>query len=228
MDEWNLMTSNQKLKSEIIDYKARYDLIEQHWAYARTVLPKKDQELFNAFFDLLPAKSTVLDIGCGSGIPIAKQISDRGFHVHGVDRSEKLLAQAKRNVPNASFERAEIEELDLQEFSRNLPLGGIVCWDALFHIPRDLQAKALERMSKAMEANSPIIISSGGTETNIPAFTDTMFGIEFYYDSFPISELIALCESFGLFLATSSLVNTPDGKRDKGRIGFIFIKQAQP
>ncbi len=218
------MLNNQNSKDETLGYKANYDLIDKHWAKMRTALPEKDQLLFNQFFSLTTPGSTVLDIGCGSGNPIAKQMSKKGFNIHGVDRSAQLLKQAQRNIPNANFKQAEIEEFDVQRFSNNHTLGGIVCWDVLFHIPRIQQAKAIEKMAKFMKVNTPIILSSGGSETDIPPFRDLMFGVEFFYDAFPIPELIHLCESFGLTLITKSMVNVPDGKRDKGRVGLIFTK----
>ena len=218
------MLNNQNSKDKTLGYKANYDLIEKHWAKMRTALPEKDQLLFNQFFGLMAPGSTVLDIGCGSGNPIAKQMSEKGFNIHGVDRSAQLLKQAQRNIPNANFKQAEIEEFDVQGFSNNHTLGGIVCWDVLFHLPRKRQAQAIERMAKSMGVNTPIILSSGGSETDIPPFRDLMFGVEFFYDAFPIPELIHLCESFGLTLITKSMVNVPDGKRDKGRVGLIFTK----
>ncbi len=33
----------------------------------------------------LPAGATVLDLGCGSGLPISQTLMDRGLKVHGVD-----------------------------------------------------------------------------------------------------------------------------------------------
>jgi len=40
----------------------------------------------------------VLDIGCGSGIPIARDLIRRGVNVTGLDASSTMLALFERNV----------------------------------------------------------------------------------------------------------------------------------
>lgn len=45
----------------------------------------------------------VLDIGCGTGLPTARQLTDAGLRVTGIDISEGMLQLARRNVPEATF-----------------------------------------------------------------------------------------------------------------------------
>ncbi|MDF2997171.1 MAG: hypothetical protein K0R27_2808 [Xanthobacteraceae bacterium] len=44
------------------------------------------------FCNLMPSASAVLDIGCGSGLPIASELIRRGFEVTGVDGAATMLA----------------------------------------------------------------------------------------------------------------------------------------
>ena len=62
------------------------------------------------------AGAKVLDVGTGTGA-LAVRFAARGYTVTGVDFSEPMLAQARRNVPGAEF-----RQLDL--------LGG---WEGLEH-----------------------------------------------------------------------------------------------
>ena len=41
--------------------------------------------------ETLPANSTVLDLGCGTGIPISKMLIDEGMTVYGVDASPTMV-----------------------------------------------------------------------------------------------------------------------------------------
>jgi len=207
-----------------LNYKARYDLIALHWQKLRTMLPNKDSELLTIFTDLLPPHSSILDLGCGSGIPIAKSLSEQGHDIYGVDRSAKLLQQAKLNLPNAQFIQEELETFDYRAFAKNHKIGGVVLWDSLFHIPRKLQANLLLTIATTMSSGTVLILTSGGLENEHPAFTDTMFEVEFYYDAFPINELIDRCRLYNLKLINKSMLNMPDGKQDKGRVGLIFQK----
>jgi 2-polyprenyl-3-methyl-5-hydroxy-6-metoxy-1,4-benzoquinol methylase len=45
----------------------------------------------------------VLDLGCGAGVPVAREMIARGFKVTGVDISAQQIEQARRNVPEAQF-----------------------------------------------------------------------------------------------------------------------------
>ena len=199
--------------------KANYDLISEDWGRARKTLPPKDRLLFNQFIDTLPEKARILDLGCGTGIPIAKLLSDKGFSLLGIDRSEKLLKVAQENVPNAIFQRGEIEDYHIEG-----AYEGVVMWDSLFHIPAGKHRAILEKIYQSLTLGGLIILSSGGSEGEIGGFTDFMFGVEFFYDALPPQELCRVCEDIGYKIEQYSIVNHPDGARDKGRIGLILSK----
>ena len=76
-----------------------------------------------------------------------------------------------------------------------------------------------------LKPNGVLILSNGGSENDIPAFTDQMFGHTFFYDSFTVKQLLNHCFDIGFEVIASVTVNEPDGKRDKGRLGIILRKQ---
>ncbi|NUS15769.1 MAG: methyltransferase domain-containing protein [Streptomyces sp.] len=59
----------------------------------------------------LPPGSRVLDLGCGTGLPTARQLVDAGHRVTGVDLSAGILDLAQRNVPEAEYVQADIAHL---------------------------------------------------------------------------------------------------------------------
>ena len=60
---------------------------------------------------LLPAGSSVLDLGCGTGVPTARILTAAGHRVLGVDVAEGMLKLAREQVPAAEFRRADMLEL---------------------------------------------------------------------------------------------------------------------
>jgi SAM-dependent methyltransferase len=54
---------------------------------------------FINFMEQLPAHSSVLDLGCGTGLPFGKYIADKNHILRGVDFSENMIELAKKNVP---------------------------------------------------------------------------------------------------------------------------------
>ncbi|MER6125399.1 class I SAM-dependent methyltransferase [Streptomyces sp. NPDC001795] len=59
----------------------------------------------------LPTGSRVLDLGCGTGLPTARRLTEAGFEVVGVDLSGGMVALAREHVPGAVFHQADIADL---------------------------------------------------------------------------------------------------------------------
>jgi SAM-dependent methyltransferase len=59
----------------------------------------------------LPAGARVLDLGCGSGVPTARQLSEAGLEVLGVDESGVMLDLARTDAPKARYLQADLRAL---------------------------------------------------------------------------------------------------------------------
>jgi 2-polyprenyl-3-methyl-5-hydroxy-6-metoxy-1,4-benzoquinol methylase len=71
--------------------------------------------------DTVTRGSRVLDAGCGIGLD-AEALLGMGHDVVGIDASEGMIAEARRRVPRARFERMAVEDL---------PEGGLGVFDAV-------------------------------------------------------------------------------------------------
>lgn len=60
---------------------------------------------------LLPGGTSVLDLGCGTGVPTAKLLTESDHRVVGVDVSEGMLRLAREQVPAAEFMHADFTKL---------------------------------------------------------------------------------------------------------------------
>lgn len=80
----------------------------------------------------LPPGATVLDLGCGAGIPATRRLAEWGFSVTGVDFSGKQVELARRLVPGATFVRADMTSLccDSESFD------SVVALHSIIHVPR--------------------------------------------------------------------------------------------
>ncbi|EKO3490647.1 class I SAM-dependent methyltransferase [Vibrio fluvialis] len=201
--------------------KTDYDAIAEDWNRLRTHLPAPDLALFELFRCYIPPQGRVLDLGCGHGIPIAAMMTERGFTLTGVDRSERLLSLARSAMPQQEWIQSELESFE--------PVGhyhGVIIWDSMFHLPRHEHLTLLGKVFEALEPEGVVILSSGGSDTDLPPFTDIMLGHEFFYDAFPVSLLLRHCREMGFRILRHELVNEPDGGRDKGRLGVVLQKLA--
>jgi ubiquinone/menaquinone biosynthesis C-methylase UbiE len=56
----------------------------------------------------LSVGASVLDLGCGAGLPVARDLRRRDFAVTGIDGSRRQIELARRNVPAAEFIQADM------------------------------------------------------------------------------------------------------------------------
>jgi SAM-dependent methyltransferase len=63
------------------------------------VFPHKEGQvrMVEQLLERVPAGARVLDLGCGTGVPTARQLVDGGCQVTGVDLSPVMLDQARRD-----------------------------------------------------------------------------------------------------------------------------------
>ncbi|KAA8567819.1 hypothetical protein EYC84_008274 [Monilinia fructicola] len=65
---------------------------------------------------LLPAHSHILDLGSGTGRPVASTLAETGHQVFGLDFSETMIALAKTAVPNATFALGDMRSFEPLEY----------------------------------------------------------------------------------------------------------------
>ncbi|MCP3970447.1 MAG: class I SAM-dependent methyltransferase [Rhodobacteraceae bacterium] len=83
-----------------------------------------------------PPPRRVLDLGCGTGNPIARYLVDRRARVTGVDGAAAMLALFRQNIPHAEAVHADMRGLDLGR-----QFDAILAWNSFFHLsPADQHA----------------------------------------------------------------------------------------
>jgi 2-polyprenyl-3-methyl-5-hydroxy-6-metoxy-1,4-benzoquinol methylase len=95
----------------------------------------------------LPLGGSVLDIGCGHGVPVSKALIDEGFAVHGIDASPSLIAAFRAQFPNIPVECGAIE--DSQLFGRRF--DGVIAWGLMFLLAPDVQALLIHKVALALQ-----------------------------------------------------------------------------
>src|SRR4029077_6678036 len=83
-----------------------YHRTARAWALDR-VNRLSEGACLDRFRGLLPAGASVLDIGCGSGEPIARYLVAQGCNVTGVDSSPELIALCNASFPDLSWHVAD-------------------------------------------------------------------------------------------------------------------------
>ncbi len=191
-----------------------YEAIAPAWDGARSDFCGREREYVDALLEGLPPGSRALDLGCGTGRPIAGYVLSKGHHVTGVDQAGALLEIARGRYPGATWVEGDVESFDTEG-----RFEAIVCWDVLFHLDRGTYGAVFRRFAALLVAGGRVMLTCGGSEH--PPFTDTMFGREFFYDSHPPKKVLRLLEGAGFVPVVSEFMNPPTGGRDKGRYAVV-------
>lgn len=93
----------------------------------------RERAWLDAFLAHIPPGGTVLDLGCGSGEPIARHLVARGRAVTGVDAAPGLIALCRARMPDQTWLVADMRGLDLGR-----RFDGVLAWHSAFHLtPED-------------------------------------------------------------------------------------------
>ncbi|MCJ1378240.1 hypothetical protein MMC17_001337 [Xylographa soralifera] len=57
----------------------------------------------------LPPNANILDVGCGTGTPVATTLAAAGHHVFGIDISDEMVRLSQKAVPSGKFEVADMQ-----------------------------------------------------------------------------------------------------------------------
>jgi SAM-dependent methyltransferase len=111
------------------------------------------------FLELVPASGSILDIGCGSGEPIAGHFIQAGYRVHGVDSSPAMIAYCEERFPDAAWRVADMRTLSLDR-----TFDGILAWDSFFHLTRDDQRRMFAIFRAHAAPNAALMFTSGPSD----------------------------------------------------------------
>jgi SAM-dependent methyltransferase len=108
------------------------------------------------FLALLPRTGSILDIGCGSGEPIARHLIEAGYDLTGADSSPAMIEMCKSRFPNQNW---LIEDMRILCLARRFE--GLLAWDSFFHLRKDDQRKMFPIFRAHAAPNAALMFTSG-------------------------------------------------------------------
>ncbi|MBX9574431.1 MAG: class I SAM-dependent methyltransferase [Caulobacteraceae bacterium] len=140
--------------AEIVDLYSRH---ADAWAEARgRELRAEEAVQLDRFMDAIPPGGAVLDLGCGSGRPIAATLIERGFPVTGVDASSGLIDRCRREFPDHDWIVADMWGLDLGR-----RFDGVLAWCSSFHLTAEAQAALAEVYARHVKPGGVLMFVGG-------------------------------------------------------------------
>lgn len=177
-----------------------YERHAAEWDRDRQNGPWNDKVWHDRFIDGLAPGARVLDLGCGSGRPVAEYMAKRGLRVTGVDASAAMIALCRDRLPDQEWRVADMRDLALGR-----RFDGILAWDSFFHLDHDHQRRMFAIFTRHAGAGALLMFNSG------PAHGEAIGqyrGEPLYHASLAASEYRVLIARFG-FKVIRHVANDP-------------------
>ncbi len=134
------------------------DIYRQH---AQDYAAARSQTLFekrwlDRFLVDVPKTGSVLDLGCGSGAPIATYIATTGRQVTGIDTAPDLLTMAQTRLPDHIWINADMRTLALPH-----RFDAVLAWNSFFHLTPDDQIQMFATFAKHAKPGAPLMFTTG-------------------------------------------------------------------
>ena len=104
--------------------------------------------------------SNVLDLGCGAGIPVARNLAALGHSIVGVDGSAQQIVRARCNVPAATFIEADMCEVAFEAAS----FDAVGAFYSITHIPSAQQGVIISKIALWLKPGGTLVASFAAGE----------------------------------------------------------------
>jgi cyclopropane fatty-acyl-phospholipid synthase-like methyltransferase len=148
-----------------------------------------ERPYLDAVSSRLQPGASVLDLGCGSGVPIARHFIESGLAVTGVDAAAAMIALCRQRFPHAEWIEADMRALALGR-----RFHAIIAWDSFFHLDQDEQRAMFPVFERHIEPGGVLLFTSGPEEG---AKICAMYGEDLFHASLAPSEYELLLASAG-------------------------------
>ncbi|MGJ7549838.1 class I SAM-dependent DNA methyltransferase [Pseudomonas alloputida] len=159
-----------------------------------------DHKWIERFQALLQPSDVVLDLGCGSGQPVARFLIEAGLSLVGVDASTKMLAMCR-----ARFSEQQWIHADMRTLQVDRQFAGILAWNSFFHLKPDDQRRMFPVFQKHAAPGAYLMFTSG------PSHGEALGEFEgetLYHASLDPHEYISLLQKHG-FVVLDHIVEDP-------------------
>ncbi|PSL18962.1 class I SAM-dependent DNA methyltransferase [Shimia abyssi] len=142
----------EQIKAQTADV---YDRQAAAWDARRANLNGENIWLDRMFSDL-PQQCDVLDLGCGTGRPLAAYILNQGHRLTGLDQSTQMIALARTRFPLATWHLMDMCVITLTE-----QFDAVLSWDGFFHLSPTEQRAALPAIASRVRDAGTLLLTIG-------------------------------------------------------------------
>ena len=172
-----------------------YDMIaERYLAWSATVRVAERERYTRLLLDAFSAGASVLELGCGAGIPTTTRLAAR-FAVTGIDLSPRQIALARQNVPGATFHVGDMTALSFPIAT----FDAVCAFYAITHVPREEHAGLLAKIAAWLRPGG-LFVASFSNDGGIGMIEDDWLGAPTYFSGYDGETNRRLVQQAGLVI----------------------------
>jgi len=165
----------------------------------------------------LTRPARVLDLGCGSGSPTARQLVDAGLDVVGIDESSVMLELAEQQAPGGQYLHRDMRDVaDLGEFD------AVVAFFAFIMLPRRDVLPLLTQLRGQLRG--PKLLQVAMVLGDFDEFPISFMGVPATATAYPPDELARLVERAGFAILE---VNEVKAEAERNRLEVQIYLRAK-
>jgi SAM-dependent methyltransferase len=119
----------------------------------------QEREWLDRFLVHVGPRGRILDIGCGTGEPIARYMIERGHDIVGVDSSPAMIDLCRTRFPDMEWLVS-----DMRTISLGRRFEGLLAWDSFFHLGTDDQRGMFSLFALHALPGAGLMFTSGPAE----------------------------------------------------------------
>ncbi|RYN87517.1 hypothetical protein AA0120_g7227 [Alternaria tenuissima] len=184
------------------------------------------QRYTKRFLDRLPASPSVLELGCGPGVPVLNMLVDRGAQVTANDISAKQIEMAKARCPNVKFVAGNMATLTFEAES----FHGVLSFYTLFHLPRAQLEDLLAKIYTWIKPGGLFVFNLAVLDEE--EIHGEMMGYGMFWSSYGMQKNCEILEDIGFELLEVETVKAGDGKLEEHEPDyeseFVWVMARKP
>ena len=173
--------------------------------------------MLDALCTRLPPRARVLDLGCGAGVPVARQLIAHGFEVTGIDASSGQIGRARRNAPEARFIQANMTEV---EYPPGI-FDAVSAFYSITHVPRHMHGALLGRIAGWLRPGGWFLGSFGAAA--LADWWGEWLGMTMFFSHHDADTTRRLVRDVGLHIEQAEVV-----RQDNEATEFLWITARRP
>ncbi len=188
-------------------------------AWQKQIAGSTRLERLEELLTLLPAQAEVLELGSGAGVRSTRLLAER-TRLLGVDISAEHVRRARKRVPEARFEQADLTSVSFEQGS----FDAVVAFYVFNHVPREDLAQVLRRIAGWLRPGGRLLANFGASD--VPAWRgEWVGGVETFFSGYEPDVTLGLVRGAGFDIVTEGLETIQE---PEGRATFLWVHAQVP